>query len=240
MEVDSLAGWGTRMRARFPTLGAGGARDRGCGCWSRPARPHAARRGGPAACPAGEPAMEVAGEAATGRRTRWTACRDAAAGRGAGRPGPARRRRADVRRAAWPTSCSARCPASPWCGLCERRRRGAGRQRDAGRAHGAASTAAPTAPSSPAPWSRPARGQAVLSGPVLATLHRGLREDGHEQPLTEREREVRGLMEQGLPDKADRRAADDLGEDGGEARRRGAAQDRRPQPDRARRPRRAR
>jgi DNA-binding NarL/FixJ family response regulator len=40
-----------------------------------------------------------------------------------------------------------------------------------------------------------------LSGPVLATLHRGLREDGHEQSLTERERQVRGLMEQGLPDR---------------------------------------
>jgi len=36
---------------------------------------------------------------------------------------------------------------------------------------------------------------------VLATLHRGLREDSHEQPLTERERQVRGPMEQGLPDK---------------------------------------
>ena len=46
------------------------------------------------------------------------------------------------------------------------------------------------------------RGQAILSGPVLARLHRGLREDGYEQPLTERERQVRGLMEQGLPDKA--------------------------------------
>jgi len=44
------------------------------------------------------------------------------------------------------------------------------------------------------------RGQAILSGPVLARLHRGLRDDDRE-PLTEREREVRALMEQGLPDK---------------------------------------
>src|SRR5208282_5612768 len=45
------------------------------------------------------------------------------------------------------------------------------------------------------------RGQAILSGPVLGRLHRGLRDDGSEPALTERERQVRSLMEQGLPDK---------------------------------------
>jgi signal transduction histidine kinase/DNA-binding NarL/FixJ family response regulator len=45
------------------------------------------------------------------------------------------------------------------------------------------------------------RGQAILSEPVLRQLHRGLRADDLEPPLTEREREVRGLMEQGVPDK---------------------------------------
>lgn len=45
-----------------------------------------------------------------------------------------------------------------------------------------------------------ARGQAILSGPVLSRLHRGLRAAEHEQ-LTRRERQVRGLMELGLPDK---------------------------------------
>ncbi len=44
------------------------------------------------------------------------------------------------------------------------------------------------------------RGQAILSGPVLRGLHRGLRADDPEA-LTERERQVRGLMEQGVPDK---------------------------------------
>lgn len=44
------------------------------------------------------------------------------------------------------------------------------------------------------------RGQAILSAPVLQQLHRGLQGDDLE-PLTEREREVRGLMEQGIPDK---------------------------------------
>jgi signal transduction histidine kinase/DNA-binding NarL/FixJ family response regulator len=44
------------------------------------------------------------------------------------------------------------------------------------------------------------RGQAILSGPVLRQLHQGLR-TGEGEQLTDREREVRGLMEQGLPDK---------------------------------------
>jgi DNA-binding NarL/FixJ family response regulator len=45
------------------------------------------------------------------------------------------------------------------------------------------------------------RGQAILSAPALAQLQRGLREDAVRPALTERERQVRGLMEQGLPDK---------------------------------------
>jgi signal transduction histidine kinase/DNA-binding NarL/FixJ family response regulator len=45
------------------------------------------------------------------------------------------------------------------------------------------------------------RGQAVLSGPLLGQLHRGLRAEEPAPALTGREREVRGLMEQGLPDK---------------------------------------
>jgi DNA-binding NarL/FixJ family response regulator/signal transduction histidine kinase len=45
------------------------------------------------------------------------------------------------------------------------------------------------------------RGQAILSGPALQRLHRGLQEDGSGEALTERERQVRSLMEQGLPDK---------------------------------------
>jgi signal transduction histidine kinase/DNA-binding NarL/FixJ family response regulator len=45
------------------------------------------------------------------------------------------------------------------------------------------------------------RGQAILSGPVLRQLHRGLAA-GPGEALTGREREVRSLMEQGLPDKA--------------------------------------
>jgi DNA-binding NarL/FixJ family response regulator len=44
------------------------------------------------------------------------------------------------------------------------------------------------------------RGQAVLSGGALQRLHRGLRSD-ITVPLTPREREVRALIETGLPDK---------------------------------------
>jgi DNA-binding NarL/FixJ family response regulator len=43
------------------------------------------------------------------------------------------------------------------------------------------------------------RGQAVLSGTALQRLHRGLRD--HSSTLTGREREVRALVETGLPDK---------------------------------------
>ena len=46
------------------------------------------------------------------------------------------------------------------------------------------------------------RGQAFLSGPVLARLQRGLRDGARGPALTERERQVRVLMERGLPDKA--------------------------------------
>jgi signal transduction histidine kinase/DNA-binding NarL/FixJ family response regulator len=45
------------------------------------------------------------------------------------------------------------------------------------------------------------RGQAILSGAVLGQLHRGLRDDEPGATLTEREQQVRSLMEQGLPDK---------------------------------------
>jgi DNA-binding NarL/FixJ family response regulator len=45
------------------------------------------------------------------------------------------------------------------------------------------------------------RGQAILSAPALAQLQRGLRGDAGRPALTARERQVRGLMEQGLPDK---------------------------------------
>jgi signal transduction histidine kinase/DNA-binding NarL/FixJ family response regulator len=45
------------------------------------------------------------------------------------------------------------------------------------------------------------RGQAILSGSALRQLHRGLRAEEVAPVLTDREQQVRGLMELGLPDK---------------------------------------
>ena len=68
--------------------------------------------------------------------------------------------------------------------------------------HGAVSTWRWTGRNWRGPWWR-RRGQAILSGSALRQLHRGLRAQADERPdaLTEREHQVRGLMEQGLPDK---------------------------------------
>jgi DNA-binding NarL/FixJ family response regulator len=45
------------------------------------------------------------------------------------------------------------------------------------------------------------RGEVILPGPVLRELHRGQPGQGQQDLLTDREREVRALMEAGLPDK---------------------------------------
>ena len=45
------------------------------------------------------------------------------------------------------------------------------------------------------------RGEVILPGPVLQELHRGQPGAGQQDLLTDREREVRALMEAGLPDK---------------------------------------
>ena len=73
--------------------------------------------------------------------------------------------------------------------------------RRCGRARAAAWTPARTARSWPGPSSRPAAARRSCPARRSQQLHRGLREDGREPALTERERQVRGLMEQGLPDK---------------------------------------
>ena len=66
---------------------------------------------------------------------------------------------------------------------------------------------APVPPTLVVPMRLPAASKSRLdkgvppSGPVLTQLHRGLRADDLEPALTGREREVRRLMEQGLPDR---------------------------------------
>ena len=192
IEVDSLAGWGTRIRARFPYE----VRD-------EPGRPllrvlvAAGRpllRAGTARLLSGaEPEIEVAAEVATADEA-LAACRELRPDvvlADLGLPGATD---GDVTGV-----LLGELPGLAVVGLCETgdeklvasaMRAGARGCVDVG-ADGPELARAVVAAG---------RGQAILSGPVLARLHRGLREDERE-PLTEREREVRALMEQGLPDK---------------------------------------
>ena len=199
IEVDSLAGWGTRIRARFPYAepAASAPRLRVLIAAGRPLL-----RAGIARLLSGtEPGIEVAGEVAT------TA--DALAASRKLRPDvvladlglPADDAADVIDGAGVADVLLGALPGLAVVGLCEggdeklvasAMRAGARGCVDMG-ADGPELARAVVAAG---------RGQAILSGSVLATLHRGLREDGHEQPLTERERQVRGLMEQGLPDKA--------------------------------------
>jgi DNA-binding NarL/FixJ family response regulator/signal transduction histidine kinase len=189
IEVDSLAGWGTRIRARFPYHVS-----------DEPGRPllrvlvAAGRpllRAGTARLLSGaEPGIEVAAEVATTGEA-LAACRalrpDVVLA-DLGLPG------GDVT-----SALLTELPGLAVVGLCETgdeklvasaMRAGARGCVDVG-ADGPELARAVVAAG---------RGQAILSGLVLARLHRGLRDDDRE-PLTEREREVRALMEQGLPDK---------------------------------------
>jgi signal transduction histidine kinase/DNA-binding NarL/FixJ family response regulator len=190
IDVDSLEGWGTRIRARFPFRRDAGNTPR-LRLLVAAARP-AVRAGITRLLAGTEPGIEVVAEAATAR--------EALAGARELRPDvvladlglPARGDRgvADMLLGA--------IPGLAVVGLCETgdERLVAGAMRAGARgcvdmgADGLELARAVIAAG---------RGQAVLSGLVLEQLHRGLR-DG-EPGLTGRERQVRRLMEQGLPDK---------------------------------------
>ncbi len=201
IEVDSLAGWGTRIRARFP--------------YQRRGEQHAPRlrvliavgrpllRAGIAQLLSGaEPGIEVLGDAATTAEA-LTACRElrpdvvladlglSAAAGAAGTPGA--EGVTDV--------LLGQLPGLAVVGLCEVGDEKLVASAMRAGARGCVDMGA-DGPELARAVVEAGRGQAILSGPVLARLHRGLREDGAEQPLTERERQVRSLMEQGLPDKA--------------------------------------
>ena len=200
IEVDSLAGWGTRIRARFPYRRGGEQQAPRLRVLIAAGRP--LLRAGIARLLSGaEPGIEVAGEVAT-TEDALTACRElrpdvvladlglSIGATGAGIPGA--EGVTDV--------LLDLLPGLAVVGLCEvgdeklvasAMRAGARGCVDMG-ADGPELARAVIAAG---------RGQAILSGPVLDRLHRGLREDGHEPALTERERQVRSLMEQGLPDK---------------------------------------
>jgi signal transduction histidine kinase/DNA-binding NarL/FixJ family response regulator len=198
VDVDSVAGWGTRIRARFPYL-----RDEQAGPRLRvlvaAARP--VLRAGLARLLAWtEPGIEVVGEVGTAAEA-LDAC-DAlrpdvalvdlglpagglpAGGQGGGVTG----------------LLLGRDPRLAVVGVCEpgRDERVAAAMRAGARGCVDAGIDGPELARAVV---AAGRGQAILSGPVLRQLHRGLRADAAEPALTEREQQVRGLMEQGMPDK---------------------------------------
>jgi signal transduction histidine kinase/DNA-binding NarL/FixJ family response regulator len=208
VDVDSLAGWGTRIRARFPYRQdeeQAGPRLRVLVGAGQPVL----RAGLARLLSWSEPGIEVIGEVATAEQA-LDACRalrpdvvlvdlglPAGGGPDGGGGGPGGRDGAGHGVAG---ILLGQDPGLAVVGLCE-----AGDERrvsDAMRA-GARGCVAIRADGPELARSVVAagRGQAILSGPVLTQLHRGLRADDLEPALTGREREVRSLMEQGLPDK---------------------------------------
>jgi signal transduction histidine kinase/DNA-binding NarL/FixJ family response regulator len=196
VEVDSLAGWGTRIRARFPYLRDEEQADSRLRVLIAAARP-VLRAGLARLLTWTEPGIEVVGEVATAKEA-VEACL-------ALRPDVAL---VDLSLAAdaHPGShavIEALLDAEPQVavvGICE-----AGDDERVAAAVRAGARGCVDVGSDGLELARivvaAGRGQAILSGPVLQQLRRGLQADDVEPALTEREREVRALMEQGIPDK---------------------------------------
>jgi len=201
IDVDSLAGWGTRIRARFPYRPhdeQSGPRLRVLIAAARPVL----RAGIVRLLSSTEPGIHVIGEAATAADA-LAACQDlrpdvVLADLGlspddtpAGRHGPD---------GGVTGLLLARDPGLAVVGLCE-----VGDEKLVADAMRAGARGCVDMGADGAELARvvvaAGRGQAILSGPVLQRLHRGLREDESEPALTDRERQVRILMEQGVPDK---------------------------------------
>ncbi|MGO8729973.1 MAG: GAF domain-containing protein [Streptosporangiaceae bacterium] len=200
VDVDSLAGWGTRIRAKFPYLRdeqQAGPRLRVLVAAGQPVL----RAGLSRLLSWTEPGIEVIGEVATGEQA-LEACQslrpdvalvDLALPAGAaGRENGAGHGVTGV--------LLGRHPGLAVVGLCD-----AGDERRVSEAMRAGARGCIDIRADGPELARSVvaagRGQAILSGPVLRQLHRGLLADDLEPALTEREREVRSLMEQGLPDK---------------------------------------
>ncbi len=195
VEVDSLAGWGTRIRARFPYQRPeeqAGPRLRVLVAAARPLL----RAGIVRLLSWAEPGIEVVGEAAAAADA-LQACRELRPDVVLADLGLATEEAPDGGVAGL---LLGQDPGLAVVGLCEvgdeklvatAVRAGARGCVDMG-ADGPELARAVVAAG---------RGQAILSGPVLQRLHRGLQDSEAEPALTDRERQVRSLMEQGLPDK---------------------------------------
>ena len=201
VDVDSLAGWGTRIRARFPYRldeEQVAPRLRVLVAAARPLL----RAGLARLLSTTDPSLEVVGEATTADQA-LDACSGlrpdvvlADLGLTAGGP-PA----VPGRPARDLTSLLlSRHPGLAVVGLCEVGDEKLVASAIRAGARGCVDTGA-DGPELARAVIAAGRGQAILSGPALQRLHRGLQDDESEPALTERERQVRSLMEQGLPDK---------------------------------------
>jgi signal transduction histidine kinase/DNA-binding NarL/FixJ family response regulator len=209
VDVDSLAGWGTRIRARFPYQRPDEQPDLRLRVLIAAARP-LLRAGIVRLLSWADPGIEVIGEAATAAEA-LQACRElrpdvvlADLGLPPGE-GPAGGVTADeaARRpdAAGVTGLLlGRDPGLAVVGLCEVGDEKLVASAMRAGARGCVDMGA-DGPELARALIAAGRGQAILSGPVLQRLHRGLRDSEAESALTDRERQVRSLMEQGLPDK---------------------------------------
>ena len=205
VDVDSLAGWGTRIRARFPYRRDEEQAAPRLRVLIAAARP-LLRAGIARLLSATDPGLEVVGEAATADQA-LTACSDlrpdvvvadlglTVAGPAGGPPPAPGHPAGDLTSLllGWH-------PRLAVVGLCEVGDEKLVASAMRAGARGCVDTGA-DGPELARAVTAAGRGQAILSGPVLARLHRGLQDDESGPALTERERQVRSLMEQGLPDK---------------------------------------
>ena len=216
VDLDSLPGWGTRIRARFPYTRD--ARDAGTAQF-RPrvlvAAQQPALRAGLARLLAWtEPGLEIIGEVATAEEAAQAcqtlrpevalvdlslaAARTGPGDRGSGEPGPSGLAAGGI------TGLLIGVHESlAVVGICDTGDEQADDQVATAMRAGARGCvdADAAGPELAQAVVAAARGQAILSGPMLRQLRQSLQTDELAQPLTSREREVRHLMEQGLPDK---------------------------------------
>ena len=201
VDVDSLTGWGTRIRARFPYRRHDEQASPRLRVLVAAARP-LLRAGIVRLLSGNEPGIEVIGEVATAEQA-LEACHDL-------RPDVVL---ADLGLSVDDTSARRRSPAGSLTGLLLSRDPGmavvglceVGDEKLVASAMRAGARGCVDMGADGPEFLRAVvaagRGQAILSGSVLQQLRRGLQEDEPEPALTDRERQVRSMMEQGLPDK---------------------------------------